>query len=44
MKAYLFDGDNGETVQEEEIPADMVDDAQEKRQEMLEAVRCLMSR
>ncbi len=38
MKAYFFDGDNGETVREEEIPADMVDDAQEKRQEMLEAV------
>ena len=38
MKAYYFDGDNGETVREEEIPADMVDEAEEKREEMLEEI------
>jgi len=38
MKAYYFDGDNGETVREEEIPADMVDEANEKREEMLEEI------
>ncbi|MCP4244411.1 MAG: elongation factor G, partial [bacterium] len=35
---YYFDGDNGETVREEEIPADMVDEAEEKREEMLEEI------
>lgn len=36
MKAFYFDGDNGETVREEEIPADMVDQAEEQREVMLE--------
>ena len=35
-KAYFFDGDNGETVREEEIPADMVDEVEEQREIMLE--------
>lgn len=39
MKAYYFDGGaSGEDVRVEEIPADMVDDAKAKREEMLEAV------
>ena len=38
MKAYFFDGDNGENVREEEIPADMKDDAETARHEMLEAL------
>ncbi len=38
MKAIFFDGDRGETVRFDEIPADMKDEAEEKRQEMLEAV------
>ncbi|MDZ4784272.1 MAG: GTP-binding protein, partial [Planctomycetia bacterium] len=38
MKGYYFDGNNGEHVREEEIPADMVDESKEARQEMLEAL------
>src|SRR5690606_1972196 len=38
MKAYYFDGDNGEIVREEEIPADMADQAQKAREEMLDTV------
>ncbi len=38
MKAYYFDGDNGENVREEEIPADMTDKAQKAREELLDAV------
>jgi elongation factor G len=38
MKAIYFDGDNGETIREEDIPADMVDQAKEARQRLIEAV------
>ena len=37
MKAYYFDGDNGERIREEEIPADLVDEAQAFREEMLDS-------
>ena len=29
MKAFYFDGDNGENIREEEIPADILDEAQD---------------
>ncbi len=38
MKAYFFDGDNGENVREEEIPADMQSDAETARHDMLESL------
>ena len=38
MKALHFDGDNGEIIREEEIPADMKDEAEAARHEMLEAL------
>ncbi len=38
MKAIYFEGERGETLRYDEIPADMQDEAEEKRQEMLEAV------
>ncbi|HTU27283.1 MAG TPA: elongation factor G [Pirellulales bacterium] len=38
MKAYYFDGSNGEKVREEEIPADLKDDATNARQVMLEGL------
>ncbi|MCB9378079.1 MAG: elongation factor G [Holophagales bacterium] len=38
MKAYYFDGDNGEKVREEEIPANLADQAAEYREIMLDAV------
>jgi elongation factor G len=38
MKAAYFDGENGEIIRYEEIPADMVDEAQEARDVMLDAV------
>ena len=38
MKAIYFDGDNGETVREEEIPAEMKDQAAEARHAMLESL------
>ncbi len=37
MKALFFDGDNGETVREEDIPAQYVDEAEALREEMLDA-------
>ena len=37
-KALYFDGENGQSVREEEIPAQLVDRAQEARQQMLEAL------
>jgi elongation factor G len=37
MKAYYFRGDNGETIDEAEIPADMQADAEAAREEMLDA-------
>ena len=38
MKAYYFDGDNGENVREEAIPAEMADQAAKAREEMLDVV------
>ena len=38
LKAYFFDGDNGEIVRVEDIPADLVDKAAEARHHMLEAL------
>ena len=38
MRAYYFDGDQGETVREEPIPAELQDDAMEARAAMLDAV------
>ncbi|HKK90403.1 MAG TPA: elongation factor G [Desulfobacteraceae bacterium] len=37
MKAYYFEGDNGEKMVEKEIPEDLVDEAAEKREEMIDA-------
>ncbi|HYD41840.1 MAG TPA: elongation factor G [Anaeromyxobacter sp.] len=37
MKAYKFTGSDGQNIVEEEIPADMVADAQKAREEMLDA-------
>ncbi|MGE3608123.1 MAG: elongation factor G [Bacteriovoracaceae bacterium] len=38
MKAYYFDGDNGENVREEAIPGELADQAQKAREEMLDVV------
>ena len=38
MKALYFDGAKGETIREEDIPAELMDEAQEWRQEMLESL------
>jgi elongation factor G len=38
MKAYFFDGANGETVREEEIPSNLLEKAKEKRDIMLDTV------
>ena len=38
MKAIYFDGENGEKIREEEIPASLLDEATGKREEMLDAV------
>jgi elongation factor G len=38
MKAYYFDGSNGETIREEAIPASLEAKAREKRDQMLDAV------
>ena len=38
MRAFYFDGANGEVVRTEEIPADLRTAAQEKREEMLDRV------
>ena len=35
MKACYFDGDNGEIVREEEIPANLIDRCNEKKLELL---------
>lgn len=37
MKAYYFDGENGDDIREEEIPAELLDEAQEKREELVDA-------
>lgn len=38
MKAFYFDGENGETVREEKIPADMESQAKKAREEMLDVI------
>jgi elongation factor G len=38
MKAFRFEGGNGETIVESDIPAAMVDEAQSAREEMLDAL------
>ncbi|NRA45999.1 MAG: elongation factor G [Oligoflexales bacterium] len=38
MKAYYFDGSHGEQIREEEIPADLLDKAQELRGEMYDSI------
>jgi len=38
MKAYYFEGDKGENIVEKEIPAEMLDQANTAREEMLEEV------
>ncbi|MEC8379118.1 MAG: elongation factor G [Myxococcota bacterium] len=38
MKAYYFEGDNGEHIREEEIPADLMEQALEYREIMLDVV------
>lgn len=38
MKAYYFDGDQGQTVREEEIPAEYQEKAVEYRQKMIESL------
>jgi len=38
MQAYYFDGSNGETVRTEEIPADLKDEAEKYRAQMLESL------
>ncbi|HVP62137.1 MAG TPA: elongation factor G [Myxococcaceae bacterium] len=37
-KAYYFDGENGEHVREEEIPADLVEQTKQARHDIIEAV------
>ena len=37
-KAYYFDGENGEHVREEEIPAEMVEEAKKARHDIIEGV------
>lgn len=37
MKAVYFDGENGETIRIDSVPADLLDDAEEKREELVEA-------
>ena len=38
MKAIYFDGDNGESIREEDIPADMVEDAKAAHARMIEVL------
>ncbi len=38
QRAFYFDGDSGESIREEDIPADMVDDVATFREELLDAV------
>jgi elongation factor G len=37
MKAFYFDGDNGENVRNEEIPDNLMDEALQKREELIDA-------
>ena len=38
MKAFYFDGDNGEHIRQEEIPADILADCQKYREDLIAAV------
>lgn len=38
MKAYYYEGDNGEKVRVEEIPAELLEEAQEAREQMLDVI------
>jgi elongation factor G len=38
MKAYIFEGSNGEIVREDEIPADMLDEAVQRRNDLIGAI------
>ncbi|MEN9723395.1 MAG: hypothetical protein RJB38_1381 [Pseudomonadota bacterium] len=38
MRAFYFDGDNGEKIREEAIPADLVDNCKKAREELIAAV------
>ena len=38
MKAVYYDGDNGENIRIEDIPADLLDDAQARRETLLDAI------
>lgn len=38
MKAFYFDGDNGEHIREEAIPADIADECQKYREDLIAAV------
>jgi len=38
MKAFYFDGDNGENIREEEIPSELVDDCKKYREDLIAAV------
>jgi elongation factor G len=38
MRAFYFDGDNGETIREEEIPGDILGECQKYREELIAAV------
>src|SRR4051812_10429233 len=38
MRAFYFDGDNGEIIREEDIPADIVDECQKYRENLIAAV------
>ncbi|MCP3888706.1 MAG: elongation factor G [Desulfobulbaceae bacterium] len=38
MKAVYFDGDNGDIIREEAVPAEMLADAEEKREALLEEI------
>lgn len=38
MKAFYFDGDNGEKIREEAIPAELADEAKKRREELVAAM------
>jgi elongation factor G len=38
MRAFYFDGDNGEKIREEDIPADILDECKKYREDLLAAV------
>ena len=38
MRAYYFDGDNGENIREEDIPAELLDEAKKRRDDLVAAM------